>query len=48
MSGEAVRVWLAGLANVMVWPSGTAGTTALDGVDAGPVPSAFVARTVNV
>ena len=31
-----------------VTAGGTAGVTALDGDDAGPVPTAFVADTVNV
>ncbi len=40
-------VWAPGLANVMVWLAGTAGVTAFDSADAGPVPIAFVAVTEN-
>ena len=34
--------------NVIVWLRGTAGVTALDGAEAGPVPIELIALTVNV
>ena len=48
VTGVWSMVLLPGLVKVMDCGRGTAGMTAFDGVEAGPVPTAFVAVTVNV
>jgi hypothetical protein len=48
VNGDWSIVEFGGLGNVIVWATGAAGTTALDGAEAEPVPISLVAVTVNV
>ncbi len=47
-TGDCSMVEFGGFVKVMVCGTGAAGVTAFDGAEAGPVPIALVAVTVNV